>query len=154
MSTRKMHATLIAVVTSLFLFQAAPGIGNELPVGELSAEMDATPSANHLVTNIVLTTPTPNILAHNQQVNFTFDYNTTEAGGVRIWGRPYTGSALTPNYAAHGSPLHAVGAGSGSGYFTITTGRVTVNKIRFEIWDNAQTRRLFRGFIPVNYQYK
>ncbi|MDP2326273.1 MAG: hypothetical protein Q8N51_19905, partial [Gammaproteobacteria bacterium] len=93
MLTRKMYGTLIAVVTSLFLFQAAPGISNELPVGELSAEMDATPSANHLVTNIVLTTPTPNILAHGQRVNFTFDYNTTEPGDVLIWGRPYSGSA-------------------------------------------------------------
>lgn len=154
MSTSKIFGMVVALLTSLLLFQAAPGIGNELPVGELSAEMDATPSANNLVTNIVLSPHTPNILEHYQEVSFTFNYKTNEPGDVLIWGRPYTGSALTRNYAAHGSPYYSTGSGTGSGYFTITRGSVVVNRIRFEIWNATQTRRLFRGFIPVNYQFK
>ena len=151
-----MHGTLIAVLTLLFLFQASPGISAQMQLGEIIAETDVLPQAslNHIVTNIVLTPPTPNILAFNQDVTFTFDYSTTEPGGVLIWGRPFTSTGLAKNYAAHGSPVYPVGAGSGSGFFTITSGKVTITRIRFEIWDANQTTRLFRGFIPVNYQFK
>jgi hypothetical protein len=151
-----MHGTLIAVLTLFLLFQTSQGIGAEMQFGEISAETDVLPLAplDHLVTNIVLTPPTPNILALNQNVTFTFNYSTTEPGGVRIWGRPFTSTGLAKNYAAHGSPIYPVGAGSGDGFFTITRGKVTITRIRFEIWDANQTTRLFRGFIPVNYQFK
>ena len=156
MLTHKMHGTLIAVLTLFLLFQASPGISAEMQLGEISAETDVLPQAslNHIVTNIVLTPPTPNILAFNQDVTFTFDYSTTEPGGVRIFGRPFTSTGLAQNYAAHGSPLYPVGAGSGSGFFTITSGKVTITRIRFQIWNADQTTLLFKGFIPVNYQFK
>ena len=131
------YGTLIAVLTLLLLFQVSPGI-----------------CADHLVTNIVLTPPTPNILAFDQDVTFTFDYTTTEPGGVRIFGRPYTSTGLASNYAAHGSGIYPAGTGSGSGFFTITSGKVRITRIRFEIWNADQSIRLFRGFIPVNYQFK
>ena len=156
MLTHKMHGTLIAVLTLLFLCQASLGISNEMPLGEISAETNALPlaSVDHLVTNIVLTPPTPNILALNQNVTFTFNYSTTEAGGVRIFGRPFASAGLAKNYAAHGSPLYPVGTGSDNGFFTITSGKVTITKIRFQILNADQTILLFQGFIPVNYQFK
>ena len=156
MLSHKMHGTLITVLSFLLLFQASSGISNEMPLGELISESDALPlaSVEHLVTNIVLTPPTPNILAFNQQVTFTFDYSTTEPGGVRIWGRPFTSLGLAKNYAAHGSPVYPVGTGSSSGFFTITDKKVTITKIRFQVWNADQTTLLFQGFIPVNYQFK
>jgi hypothetical protein len=128
----------------------------EMQRGEIGAETDVLPQASlsHIVTNIVLTPPTPNILAFDQDVTFTFDYTTTEPGGVRIFGRPFTSTGLASNYAAHGSPLYPAGAGSDSGFFTITSGKVRITRIRFEIWNADQTIRLFRGFIPVDYQFK
>lgn len=135
--SHKILGSLVAVLALLLLFQVSPGI-----------------CADHLVTNIVLTPPTPNILAFDQEVTFTFDYTTTEPGGVRIFGRPFTSTGLARNYAAHGSGIYPVGTGSGSGFFTITSGTVRITRIRFDIWNADQTERLFRGFIPVNYQFK
>ena len=137
MMTRKILGSLIVVLALVFLFQVPPGI-----------------SADHIVTNIVLTPPTPNILGFDQNVTFTFDYSTTEPGGVRIFGRPFTSTGLASNYAAHGSGIYPAGTGSGSGFFTITSGKVRITRIRFEIWNADQSIRLFRGFIPVNYQFK
>jgi len=107
----------------------------------------------HLITNIRLDPPTPNILALDQHVDITFDYATSEAGGVRIFARPMAGAATAPGYAAHGSGLYPVGSGSGSGYFTITAGEVTVDRIRFRITDAEQTTLLGEFFIPVHYQF-
>jgi hypothetical protein len=138
MSTHKIFGILVAVLTFLLLFQVSPGISQ----------------AQHLVTDIVLESDTPNIVAFGQNVTVSFNYTTTEAGGVRIFARPFTGGALTPNYAASGSPLYPVGSGVGSGTFTITSGKVTVDKIRFQIWNADQTTLLFKAFIPVNYQFR
>src|SRR5215216_1684159 len=66
-------------------------------------------SADHLVTQIRLAPRTPNILLFNQNVTVSFSYNSTEPGGVRIFARPVTGTALTPNYAACGSPIYPTG---------------------------------------------
>ena len=109
--------------------------------------------STHRVSNIVLAPPTPNILGFNQDVTITFDYTTNEAGGVRIWARPFTNGSLTPHYAAHGSPIHPVGTGTIVGSFTITSGDVTVDQIRFQIWKDDQSELLHEVFIPVNYQF-
>jgi hypothetical protein len=122
-----------------------------------SREVEPRPLAaagDHLVTNISLGPDTPNILRFNQNVNLTFSYSTTEAGGVRIFARPFSNGALTPNYAAHASPLYPTSAtGSGDGYFTITSGQVVVDQIRFQMWNAAQTTLLFETFIPVHYLF-
>ena len=110
-------------------------------------------SADHLVTQISLAPRTPNILQDNDSITISFSYTTSEAGGVRIFARPFTGGALTPSYAASGSPLYPVGTGVGSGNFTITTGNVTVDQIRFQMLDANQTTLLFEAFIPVHYQF-
>ncbi len=110
-------------------------------------------SADHLVTQISLAPRTPNILQDNDSITISFSYTTSEAGGVRIFARPFTGGALTPSYAASGSPLYPVGTGVGSGNFTITTGNVTVDQIRFQVLDANQTTLLFEAFIPVHYQF-
>jgi hypothetical protein len=108
----------------------------------------------NLVTDVTLTPDTPDVLKFDQDVNFTFNYSTRHVGGVRIWARPFTNGALTPNYAAHGSPLYPIGGGSGSGFFTITSGQVVVDQIRIQMWDDAQTTLLFEAFLPVYYRFR
>ena len=73
---------------------------------------------------------------------------------MRIFARPFTSGALTPNYAAHPSPLYPVGTGSASGWFTISDGTVKVDQIRIQMWNADQTRLLFQTKIPVSYQFK
>lgn len=105
------------------------------------------------VTNIVILPASPASLAFSDNVNITFDYSTGEAGGARIFCRPFTNNALTPNYAAHGSPLYPAGLGSGSGNFTITSGNVEVDSIRIQMWNAAQTALLFETYVPVRYTF-
>jgi hypothetical protein len=109
--------------------------------------------ANHMVRNISLAPDTPDVLAFNQNVELTFDYITRQQNGVRIWARPFTNGALTPNYAAHGSPIYPAGSGSGSGFFTITSRTVVVDQIRIQMWDADQTVLLFEAFLPVYYRF-
>lgn len=109
--------------------------------------------AIHAVTNIALTPDTPDVLGLSQSVSFTFDYITRQPGGVRIWGRPFTNGALTPSYAAHGSPLHPTGGGSSSGFFTITNGQPVVDQLRIQMWDDAQSTLLFEAFLPVYFRF-
>ena len=55
----------------------------------------------HSITNIVLSPPSPATLMPYDYVNITFDYATTEAGGVKIFARPFPNESLTPGYFAH-----------------------------------------------------
>ena len=63
-----------------------------------------------------------------------------------------TGGA-TPNYAASGSPDYSTGSGSGTAYFTITSGEVTVNYIRFQMFGISPSTLLLEFFIPVSYDF-
>ncbi|MEW6571572.1 MAG: hypothetical protein AB1390_10445 [Nitrospirota bacterium] len=85
------------------------------------------------ISDIQISPASPSALPFNTHVDITFNYSTTEAAGMRIFPRPMTNGALTPNYAASGSPLYATGSGSGSAYFTITSGETTVDQIRFQV---------------------
>jgi len=105
------------------------------------------------VNAVSLNPATPNILGTNQNVDFPFQYASNHAGGVRIFGRPFSGGSLSLNYAAHGSPLYPTGSGAGSGFFTVTSGEVVVDGLRFQLWDDAQTSLLFENILPVHYVY-
>ena len=111
-------------------------------------------SAEDLVTQIRLAPSTPNILLFNQNITVSFSYNTNEVGGVRIFVRPFSGTILSPNYAACGSPLYPIGTGTGTCSFTITSGATTVTRLRFQMWNDSQTTLLFQTFVPVSYQFK
>lgn len=107
----------------------------------------------HSISNIQLDPPSPNTLPLTSQVYVTFDYTTTEPGGVIIFVRPFTGGSLTPNYAASGCPLCPAGQGSGYGSFTIQSKEVTVDQLRFQMLSADQSRVLYEYFIPVNYHF-
>jgi hypothetical protein len=108
----------------------------------------------NIVTHIALTPDTPDVLKFDQNVDFRFNYTTRESDGVRIWLRPFTNGALTPNYAAHPSPVHPPSSGSSSGFFTISSGQVVVDQIRIQMWDANQTILLFEAFLPVYYRFR
>jgi hypothetical protein len=117
--------------------------------------MHVTP---HNTTPISLFPPQPNVLQLGENITVSFDYNTTEPGGVRIWARPMTatpfGDVLIPNYAAWGSPLYPAGNGGGSCTFTITQGRVRVDRIRLQMYDADGTTLLYQVKLPVHYKYQ
>lgn len=90
--------------------------------------------------------------AHGERVEFTFEYSVNEPGGVRIFPRPFTNGALTPGYGASGSPVYS-GDGTGSAYFTINSGEVIVDEIRFLIVNADQSETLREFYIPVEYRF-
>jgi hypothetical protein len=111
------------------------------------------PAPRHEITHIDMTPSSPAFLEFNERVNITFDYHTDEAGGVLIFARPYTNGSITPHYAAHPSPLYPAGDGDGDGYFTITSGRVTVDQVRVRMTNADQSQTLFETYINVSYTY-
>ena len=110
------------------------------------------PPAN-IVTSIGLTPASPNILKFDDVVNIALKYTTNDAGGVRIFTRPFSGGVLTPNYGANPSPLYPVGSGTATGYFTISDLPATVDHIRIQMWnarpDNAALREDDPGLVSV-----
>lgn len=111
-------------------------------------------NSSHVVTNVFMTADTPDVLAFDQNINFRFNYSTQGAGNVRIFLRPFTNGALTPNYAAHGSQAYETGSGSGTGYFTILSGQVVVDQVRVQMYNASQTTLLFEAFLPVYYRFR
>ncbi|HLP92437.1 MAG TPA: T9SS type A sorting domain-containing protein [Saprospiraceae bacterium] len=87
---------------------------------------------------------------NNEDRIVSFQYSTTESGGVRIFPRPWTNGALTPNYGASGSGLYT-GSGSGNGTFTITSGNQRVDHIRFNVTNADQSETLLQIWSPVEY---
>lgn len=125
----------------------------ELPVG-VSYHFTEPVQETHLVTITSLNPTSPAVLNFNDQVTINFDYETTEAGGVRIFIRPFAGGSLAANYGASGSPVHPVGNGSYSSNFTIVSGAVTIDQLRIQMFNADQSELLFEDFVPVSYQFK
>jgi hypothetical protein len=106
------------------------------------------------ITNIVFTPPSPANLDFGQDVDFTFDYEVDEDS--RIFGRPFTGGALSFAYSAHPSPLYSMGSGSGSGFFTIGDagqGIAHVDQVRFQVFALDLTTLLYETFVDVDYTF-
>ncbi len=89
---------------------------------------------------------------NNDDRQMDFNYSTTEAGGVRIFPRPWTNGALTPNYAASGSPIYNA-FGSASSTFTITASDQRVDHVRFNVTNADQTETLLQLWSPVEYTF-
>jgi hypothetical protein len=109
--------------------------------------------STHAIQNIVLTPTSPDTLDFNEHVDITYDYETDEAGGVRIWTWPFTNGARTTNYAISASPLHPTGSGSEDSYFTVTSGEAIVDSVQFQMWTDGSTALLLEYFLPVHYGF-
>ena len=107
----------------------------------------------HYITQIGFKPSSPSEMYYDQVVSVTFNYFTTESGGVRIFVRPFTNGAPTPDSLAHGSPLYSVGSGRGSGDFTVTDNYHTVDQVRFQMLNANQSELLLEFFVDVEYSY-
>ena len=136
-----------------------PPTGTSTPTPSPTSTLSPTPTPTEeeepasTVDATGLNPSSPAGLRFGQNVNIAFNYSTNEAGGVRIFARPFANGARASNYAASGSPIYPVGAGSGSGSFTIQSGQVTVDQIRFQMWNADQSTLLHESFVPVNYRF-
>jgi hypothetical protein len=107
----------------------------------------------HSITNIQLSPSSPDTLAFDQHVDISYDYQTDEASGVRIWVNAYTDGSETRNTATQGSLLHPVGSGSGTTYFFISSDEVIVDSIRLYMHAEDSGELLHEIFTPVYYFY-
>jgi len=105
------------------------------------------------ITNIELSPPSPAQLNYGDDVDVTFDYTTDDPGGVRLWVRPFTSGSMTPDYGAHGSQLYPAYAGSGIGFFTIKSGPVAVDQLRFQMTNADMDVTHLEFYIDVSYGY-
>ncbi len=106
----------------------------------------------HQVELTTINPESPATLVAGENVEFSFDYKTSEPTGVRIFGRPFTAGSLTPGYSAHGSPAHPTGEGTATGFFTIDSA-AKVDQIRFQMLNADQTELLYEYFVEVDYEF-
>jgi hypothetical protein len=109
------------------------------------------PYSDHVITDIAFSPTSPAYLTLNQNLNFKFKYQTNQAGGVRIFGRPMTNGATTPGYGAHGSDVYPSGNGNGNGFFNIQSGNAKVDHVRFQMSNADQSKILLELFVPVDF---
>ena len=114
----------------------------------------AVPALCDSVTNINFVPTSPANLPFGQNVTFTFNYDVTQ--NALIFGRPFSGGALSFAYGAHPSSTYFPGTGSGNGFFTIVNigqGLAVVDQVRLEIFSQDQSVVLFETFVPVNFTF-
>ncbi len=108
--------------------------------------------ANHTVTVTNLNPASPGFLSLNQDITISFSYTTTEAGGVRIFIRPFTEGALTPSYAAEITPLYPTGSGTDTTAFHLTAGtNVHIDQLRIQVFNADQSVMLLETFVDVDF---
>lgn len=103
------------------------------------------------IDNIQFLPNSPAALRLGSQVKVKFDYSSPQE--VRIFVRPMTKGALTPNYAAHGAGLSPVGKGAGEGNFTIKKRAAFVDQVRFQMYNNDQSKLLFEKLVKVRFSF-
>ena len=108
---------------------------------------------NFLVQNLVTCPTSPARLTFNEHVNSYYGTNNREGASGRIFVRPFTAGNLSAGYAASGSPEYGAGVGNGSDFFTITSGGLVVDQLRFQITNNSQTTTWGNYFYPVHYVF-
>lgn len=105
------------------------------------------------ITNIQMSPESPALRIPTANINITFDYETDEPEGVRIFFRPMTKGSLSPAWVGHTSPVHPLGVGDGTAWFTTNTAFTTVDQVRVQMWDETQVVLLLEMFVPVTYYF-
>ena len=149
-TTHQYNSAGIKAVTLSVLNIA--GLSAEIPQ---SINIDA--AEIHTITNIQISPSSPATLDADERVNVTFNYSTTEETGVRIWPQPYRDGVYASGGAYSASSIYPEGEGSGSGFVTLLSSRISVptsiNQIRFLMRDADQTQILFDTLVTVNYTF-
>jgi hypothetical protein len=109
--------------------------------------------ASSKITDIVFDPTSAAYFTTNGQVNISFGYTTSEAGGIKIITLPKSGSSFTPGSTASVSPLYPTGSGSGTSSFTITGGSAIIDSVSFQMYDATQTTLLQEFVVPVKFYF-
>jgi hypothetical protein len=109
--------------------------------------------ASSKITAIAFNPTSMAYFTNNEQVNISFDYTTSEAGGIKIIARPKSGSFFTPSSISSESPVYSTGNGSGTNSFTFTGGTTTVDSVCFQTYDATQTTLLDEFVVPVKFYF-
>ncbi len=108
---------------------------------------------NFLIRDIDLCPSPPARLEHGRKVTVNYAYHNDEGINTLVFVRPFSSGAICSDYSASGSVVYPVGLGSTSDYFTLNSGNVMVDQIRFQVKTEDQSTILAEYFIPVQYQY-
>ncbi len=103
--------------------------------------------------NIKMCPEKPVRMDNGERVNFDFDIENNTGAAIRVFPRPFTAGAISPGYAASGSPAYATGSTSTDAFFTISTGDVVVDQIRFRITNEDQSTVLGEFFYSADYVF-
>ena len=103
-----------------------------------------------LITNLVLTPPSPDTLQPGVRVNIAFDYTGMPAGGGNIWVSPDTGMFWS------GSPVYPAGNGSGTAFVfrdsASSPGRL--DSLTFSVVDTSGPTNLSDTTVVVDYVWQ
>ena len=105
------------------------------------------------IDNIQFSPPSPDNLYCDEAVNTTFDYCTSETGGVRIYAIPYTNGMPTPFQYYGGTTNYAEGSGSGSRFFGVHSGVFTVDQVQFIMKSQVTNQLIYEKYVPVSYLF-
>ncbi len=139
-----------AFLATLVLVLSAPLTASAAGITADSGPALVTGRVPNIVSSIILSPRSPNIVKVGQPISLAFHYNTTALGGVVISVTPITGTAATPSSATCWTPVLPVGAGTGTCAFSVGAGPVLVNGIMVQMWSGSTN--LFHALLPVNYQ--
>jgi hypothetical protein len=107
----------------------------------------------HCLRNITVTPEGPERMAFGQQVNIDFIYETTQVGGIRVSAVPITNGIQTPNSTHSPFVLLSGSSGWGNHWFSVTSGDVDIEAIRFVMWDASLTTPLHSFDLPCDYHF-
>lgn len=105
------------------------------------------------IANIQLDPASPASLRFNDPVHITFSYHATDPGGVQILIRPMSAGEVTANFLADLTPLYPAGTGTGTGTLTIMFGEVTVDHLRFQMYNADYSRLILEFYLPVTLHF-
>lgn len=95
----------------------------------------------------------PRDLAYGTQITMSIDYKVDDPAGGRVLARPMSNGNLAPGYLASPTPLLGQGTGTVAQWFTITSGHVLVDAVRFQLLNADFSAVVLEFTVPVQYQY-
>lgn len=98
----------------------------------------------HSISGVEFSVSSPSWMVRGENVEVTFNYETDDPAGVRLFARPLTRGSLTPGYSYSGSPLY-FGSGTVTGTFTINSGTPSVDSVLITM-TNADESEVYLTF--------
>ncbi|MFK8162482.1 MAG: T9SS type A sorting domain-containing protein [Lewinella sp.] len=103
--------------------------------------------------DLVMCPPSPARLPNGERVNSYYSINNLAGTNSRSFFRPFTEGGLTPGYGASGSSSYGTGATVVEDFFTINSGDVLVDQVRFKITNEDQSTDLAEFFYATDYTF-